>query len=226
MIQFYAIPGPNSTLPSQQHRVKDPSPNITMMIDSGSSHILVRFEHAHILKYITMSDIKKQPFAKLKSAKIGSELSPIGRGLLQIGPFCFPAFIFRDDELQDSLLRLNPLTKRGCSAIFTDQNFSLLHDLNKKPILHGSKTSLQNSWRVAIRQYHGYPKWDFSSPTGFYETPRLGRNLLGQKTYITSGPTGTILTITRNSKGVLFRKSKGALIRKSKGAFIRETNGV
>ena len=103
MIQFYAIPGPNSTSPSQQHRDKDPSPNITMMIDSGSSHILVRFEHAHILKYITMSDTKTQPFAKLKSAKIGSELSPIGRGLLQIGPFCFPAFIFRDDELQDSL---------------------------------------------------------------------------------------------------------------------------
>ena len=57
-------------------------------------------------------------------------------------------------------------------------------------------------------------------------TPRLGRNLLGQKTYITSGPTGTILTITRNSKGVLFRKSKGALIRKSKGALTRKTKGV
>jgi hypothetical protein len=51
MIQFYAIPGPNSTLPSRQ-RDKDPSPNITMMIDSGASDILVRYEHAHILKYI------------------------------------------------------------------------------------------------------------------------------------------------------------------------------
>ena len=44
------------------HLDKDPSPNITMMIDSGASHILVRFEHAHILKYITMSDTKTQPF--------------------------------------------------------------------------------------------------------------------------------------------------------------------
>ncbi len=152
MIQFYAISGPNSTLPSQQHRDKDPSPNITMMIDSGASHILVRFEHAHILKYITMSDTKTQPFANLRSAKIGSELSPIGCGLLQIGPFCFPAYIFRDDELLDSLLGLNPLTKRGCSAIFTNRTFSLLHDLNKEPILHGSKTAYQNSWRVAIQQ--------------------------------------------------------------------------
>ena len=49
MIQFYAIPGPNTTLPSQQHSDKDPSPNITMMIDSGASHILVRFEHVHSL---------------------------------------------------------------------------------------------------------------------------------------------------------------------------------
>ena len=41
MIQFNAIPGPNSTPSSQQHRDKDPSHNITMMIDSGASHILV-----------------------------------------------------------------------------------------------------------------------------------------------------------------------------------------
>jgi hypothetical protein len=155
MIQFYAIPGPNSTLPSQQHRDKDSSPNITMMIDSGASHILVRFEHAHILKYITMSDTKTQPFANLRSAKIGSELSPIGRGLLQIGPFCFPAYIFRDNELQDSLLGLNPLTKRGCSAIFINRTFSLLHDPNKEPILHESKTAYQ--------KIHGV--WQFNNTT-------------------------------------------------------------
>ncbi len=48
-------------------------------------------------------------------------------------------------------------------------------------------------------------------------TPRLGRKLLGQKTYTTSGLTSTILTTTRNSKGVLSRQSKGALTRKTKG---------
>ncbi len=112
MIQFHAIPGPNSTLPSQQDGDKHPSPNITMMIDSGASHILVRNEHANILKYTTMSENNTQPFANVRSAKIGSELSPIGRGLLQIGPFCFPAYIFRDDELQESLLGLNPLFTR------------------------------------------------------------------------------------------------------------------
>ncbi len=107
----------------------------------------------------------------VRSAKIDSELSPIGRGLLQIGPFCFPAYIFRDDELQESLLGLNPLTKRGCSATFTDETFSLHHELNKEPVLYGSKTTNQKSWRVAIQQYCGYPIWDLTSPTGIYETP-------------------------------------------------------
>ncbi len=118
-----------------------------------------------------MSETNTQPFANVRSAKIGSELSPIGRGLLQIGPFCFPAYIFRDDELQEALLGFNPLTKRGCSATFTNETFSLFHDLNKEPILHGSKTTHQNSWRVEIQQYHEYPMLDFTSPTGFYETP-------------------------------------------------------
>ncbi len=137
-----------------------------MMIDSGASHIVVRNEHAHILKYIIMSETNTQPFANVRSAKMSSELSPIGRGLLQIGPFCFPAYIFRDDELQESLLGLNPLTKRGCLATFTNETFSLLHDLNKEPILHGSKTANQNSWRVAIQQYHGYHHQQFVNEIG------------------------------------------------------------
>jgi hypothetical protein len=105
----------------------------------------------------SQSETNTHPFANVRSAKIGAELSPIGRGLLQIGPFCFPAYIFRDDKLQESLLGLNPLTKRGCSDTFTNETFSLFHDLNKEPILHGSKTANQNSWRVVIQQYHGYP---------------------------------------------------------------------
>jgi hypothetical protein len=62
-IQLHAIPGSNSKLPSQHDREKDPSSSITMMIDSEASHILVRNDHAHSLKYITMSDTKTQPFA-------------------------------------------------------------------------------------------------------------------------------------------------------------------
>jgi hypothetical protein len=55
-------------------------------------------------------------FANLKSAKKGYELSAIGRGFLQIEKFCLPAFIFSNDELEDTLLGLDPLTEHGCTA--------------------------------------------------------------------------------------------------------------
>ena len=107
------------------------NPNLTsatMLVDSGASHILVRQEHIHVLKDVVMSapNIKKS-FASLKSAKKGSELSAIGRGLLQIGPFCLQAFIFSDEELEDALLGLGPLTEHGCTAIFTHQSFHLYY---------------------------------------------------------------------------------------------------
>jgi hypothetical protein len=146
-----------------------------------------------------MSETNTQPFANVRSAKIGSELSPIGRGLLQIGTFCFPAYIFRDDELQESLLGLNPLTKQGFSATFTNETFSLFHDLNKEPILHGSKTANQNSWRVAIQPYHGYPMWGLTSPTSFYEIPHDWDTTIcsDKKTRTTSANVGRISDQTR-----------------------------
>ncbi len=67
-IQLHAIPGSNSKLPSQHDREKDPSSSTMMMIDSEASHILVRNEHAHSLKYITMSDTKTQPFVNHTSS--------------------------------------------------------------------------------------------------------------------------------------------------------------
>ncbi len=88
----------------------------------------------------------------IESVTTGKDVTPIGRGLRQIGPFCFPAYIFRDDEIQESLLGLNPQTKRGCSAMFTNKTFSLHHEANREPILYGSKNANQNSWRVAIQQ--------------------------------------------------------------------------
>ncbi len=73
------------------------NPNLTsatMLVDAGASHILVRQEHMHVLKDVVMSVPNTKSFAKLKSAKKGSDLSAIGRGVLQIGPFC-PGFHFQ-----------------------------------------------------------------------------------------------------------------------------------
>ena len=45
--------------------------------------------------------------------------------------------------------------KQGYSPTFTNETFSLVHDLdpNQVPILHGSKTAHQNAWRVTIQLY-------------------------------------------------------------------------
>jgi hypothetical protein len=124
----------------------------TMLVDSGAPHILVRQEHIHVLKDIVMSAPNTKSFASLKSAKKGSELSPIGRGLLKIRPFCLQAFIFSDDELEDTLLGLDPLTEHGCTAIFTHESFHLYYKTNSEPILSGSKKSNQKAWKVQIQQ--------------------------------------------------------------------------
>jgi hypothetical protein len=106
----------------------------------------------HVLKDVVMSAPNTKSFASLKSAKKGSELSAIGRGLLYIGPFCLQAFIFSDDELEDTLLGLEPLTEHGCTAIFTHESFHLYYKINPEPILSGSIKANQKAWRVQIQQ--------------------------------------------------------------------------
>jgi hypothetical protein len=99
-----------------------------------------------------MSAPNTKSFASLKSAKKGSELSAIGRGLLQIEPFCLQAFIFNGEELEDTLLGLDPLTEHGCTAIFTHQSFHVYYKTNPEPILSGSKKENQKAWKVQIKQ--------------------------------------------------------------------------
>ena len=105
-----------------------------------------------------MSAPDTKSFANQKSAKKGSDLSSIGRGVLQIEPFCLPAFIFSDEELEDTLLGLDPLTEHGCTAIFTHQSFHLYHKTNPEPILSGYKKTNQKAWRVQIQQKSQSPE--------------------------------------------------------------------
>ncbi len=140
------VPHPDHTGSSALHIGHNPNrTSATMLVDSGVSHI--------VLKDVVMSAPNTKSFASLKSAKKGSELSAIGRGLLQIGPFCLQAFIFSDDELEDTLLGLDPLTEHGCTAtIFTHESFHLYYKTNPEPILSGSKKSNQKAWKVQIQQ--------------------------------------------------------------------------
>ena len=107
-------------------------------------------------------------FASLKSAKKGSALSAIGKGVLQIGPFFLPAFIFSNDELEDTLLGLDPLTEAGCTAVFNKESFQLFHGSNTQPVLSGVKELNQKAWRVEIHQ----PRPEMTALNGTLESSK------------------------------------------------------
>jgi hypothetical protein len=99
---------------------KDDIPgSITMIVDSGASHILLRQEHAHVLHNVICDNSKS--YATIKCAKQGAVPTAIGTGSLTIGQFRIQAFMCRNHELQHSLRGLNPLTARGCTAEFTNR---------------------------------------------------------------------------------------------------------
>jgi hypothetical protein len=105
---------------------KDDIPGpISMIVDSGAFHVLVRQEHAHVLQNVICDNSKSH--ATIKCAKQGAILTAIGMGSLPIGRFRIQAFICRNHELQHSLLGLNPLTAKGCTAELTNRYFRLNH---------------------------------------------------------------------------------------------------
>ena len=122
--------------------------SIGMIVDSGASHVLVRQEHAHVLQNVACDNSKS--YATIKCAKQGAILTAIGMGSLNIGRFRIHAFICRNHELQHSLLGLNPLTTKGCTAEFTNKYFKLNHAACLQPILVGYKHYRPTLWRVTI----------------------------------------------------------------------------
>jgi hypothetical protein len=60
----------------------------------------------------------------------------------------------RDNELQHSLLGLNPLTARECTAEFTNKYFRLNHTAGLQPILVEYKYLRPTLWRVTISPAH------------------------------------------------------------------------
>jgi hypothetical protein len=122
--------------------------SIAMIVDSGASHILLRQEHAHVLQNVICNTSRN--YATITCAKQGAKITVIGTGSLTIGRFRLRAFICRDDELQHSLLGLNPLMEKGCTAEFTDKIFKLDHTACLQPVLTGYKYLRPTLWRVSI----------------------------------------------------------------------------
>ncbi len=111
--------------------------SIAMIVDSGTSHILLRQEHAHVLQNVICNTSRS--YATITCAKQGAKITAIGTRSLTIGRFRLQAFICRDNELQHSLLGLNPLTERGCTAEFTDRFVKLHHTACLQSVLAGYK---------------------------------------------------------------------------------------
>jgi hypothetical protein len=130
--------------------------SITMIVDSGASHILLRQEHAHVLHNVICDNSKS--YATIKCAKQGAVLTAIGTGSLAIGRFRLQAFICRNTELHHSLLGINPLTARACTAKFTNRYFRLNHTACLQPILVRYKYNRPTLWRVntATAAKHNY----------------------------------------------------------------------
>ncbi len=92
-----------------------------------------------------MTTPPSKPFAILKAAN-GAFLDSIGRGMLAIGTVTIIAYIFMEDDLVHNLLGISFFADRGCTAVFTASQFSLLHQ-GKTPILVGTRHA-HNLWRI------------------------------------------------------------------------------
>ena len=70
--------------------------------------------------------------------------------------------------------------KQGYSPTFTNETFSLVHDLdpNQVPILHGSKTAHQNAWRVTNQLYQDTSHVDLAHTKGHTADLETSRTLL------------------------------------------------
>jgi hypothetical protein len=118
------------------HVASDSTSSNHLIVDTGASHVLLRLNDSCVLAHVKMSQQSSTPFAILKAAN-GAFLNSIGRGMLTIGPVAVIAYIFRDKDLVNNLLGIAPFANRGCTAMFTASQFSLL-DKSNKPILAGS----------------------------------------------------------------------------------------
>ncbi len=82
--------------------------------------------------------------------------------MLSIETITVVAYIFRDYDLVQNLLGISPFADKGCTAVFTAQNFKLFHK-GDKPIMIGTRQA-HNLWRVARpaqqQQHHSLPTYE------------------------------------------------------------------
>jgi hypothetical protein len=105
---------------------------------------------SHIFRLIALSCCVIRNIGVRYRYQQGAIFTAIGMRSLNIGGFRIQAFICGNHELQHSLLGLNPLTTKGCTAEFTNRYFKLNHAACLQPILVGYKHHRPTLWRVTI----------------------------------------------------------------------------
>jgi hypothetical protein len=138
----------NTPLPDRQddaafhamlHRGQHPPRTklVTAIADTGASHVLLRASDAHVLEDVVFTPTHETPYAVWKAAN-GADMATIGRGVLRVGTFNLPAFVFRDRDLASNLLGVAPFSQYGCTATFTPNTLHIA-ERTGVPILTGER---------------------------------------------------------------------------------------
>ena len=120
------------------------------------------------------------PYAVWKAAN-GADMATIGRGVLRVGTFNLPAFVFQDRDLASNLLGVAPFSQYGCTATFTPNTLHIA-ERTGVPILTGERESGSNLWVVRLEGAHtltlpattrtALPDTPRTAPSAFAITPQ------------------------------------------------------
>jgi hypothetical protein len=105
---------------------------ITVLADSGTSHILLQASAAHVLQQVEYSRENGPPLAELKAANHGV-LTAIGRGVLSVSGMAVMAYTFADIDLANNFLGLVPFANLGCTKVFTPRSFQIYKESDATP---------------------------------------------------------------------------------------------
>jgi hypothetical protein len=145
---------------------------VTAIADFGASHVLLRVSDAHVLGDVVYTLPHETPYAVWKAGN-GSNMAAIGRGVLRVGTFNLPAFVFQDKDLASNLLGVAPFSNHDCTATFTPTTFRI-SERTGSPILTGERELGSSLWVVRLE---GVAKPTLSAttrtaPSAFAVTPQ------------------------------------------------------
>ncbi len=126
--------------------------------------MLLRASDAHVSGDVVYTQPHDTPYAVWTAAN-GSDMAAIfGRGVLRVGTYNLPAFIFRDVDLTSNLLGIVPFSNQDCTATFTPTTFQI-SERTGAPILTGVLMSSSSLWIVRLEDDASIEHPSMAQPT-------------------------------------------------------------